>query len=204
MATVLNDLEIAPLVLHFRPAIEMTEDQFFEFCQINRDLRIERTAQGDILIMAPAGGESAARNAGLTMQLTVWAKRDGSGVAFDSSAGFTLPNGATRSPDAAWVRKERLRHLTAEQKAKFLPLWPDFVVELLSPSDRLSTVKEKMQEYLENGVQLGWLIDPQRRQVYVYRPNAKVQRLDDPDTISSEPLLPGFVVDLGDIWDPAF
>lgn len=204
MKTVLDDLDLAPLVIRLEPAIHMTADQFFEFCQINRDWRMERTVQGDILIMAPAGGEASSRNLELSAQLRNWAKRDGSGVAFDSSAGFTLPDGATRSPDAAWVRKARLKNLTAEQKQKFLPLCPDLVVELLSPSDRLSTAQDKMQEYLENGAQLGWLIDPKHRRVYVYRPGVDVQCLEDPETLPGEPLLSGFLLDLKEIWEPGF
>ena len=204
MKTVLDDLEIAPLVIQWPPTIDMTEDQFFDFCQINHDLRIERTSQGDIIIMAPAAGEASSRNLGLARQLGNWALRDGSGVAFDSSGGFTLPNGAVRSPDAAWVRKARLKSLTKKQKQQFLPLCPDFVVELLSPSDRLSTAKQKMQEYLENGARLGWLLDPQHRKVYVYCPGAEVRRLDNPKTLSGDPVLPGFVLDLKEIWDPGF
>ena len=204
MATVLEALETDPLVLHFRPAVKMTEDQFFEFCQINRFWRIERTAQEDILIMSPVGGEGSSRNAGLSAQLWAWAEQDGTGVAFESSAGFTLPNGATRSPDAAWVRKSRLRNVSAEQKEKFLPLCPDFVVELRSATDRLPTLKAKMQEYIENGALLGWLIDPRPRQVYVFRPHTEAERLEEPDTLSGAPELPGFVLDLRRIWDPGF
>lgn len=204
MSTVLDGLELAPLVIHMRPVIDMTEDEFFEFCQINGDWQIERTAQGDILIMAPAGAESSYRNAELIAQLMAWAKRDGSGVAFDSSGGFALPNTATRAPDASWVRKTRLQNLSSEQKEKFLPLCPDFVAELLSPADRLPVAQEKMQEYLDNGAQLGWLIDPKHRQVYVYRPNAAVERLDAPETLPGDPLLPGFILDLRDIWKPGF
>lgn len=204
MATVLESLEIDPLVLHLRPAVEMTEDQFFEFCQINGLWRIERTAEGDILIMSPVGGGGSSRNLDLAAQLWAWAKRDGSGAAFESSAGFTLPNSAMRSPDAAWVRKSRLRNISGEQREKFLPLCPDFVVELKSASDRLATLQAKMEEYIDNGAQLGWLIDPEKRQVYIYRPGTEVQRLEAPETLSGAPELPGFVLDLRRIWDPGF
>ena len=198
-------VEHPPVVLHMRPAIEMDEEQFFEFCQINRYWRIERTAGGDLEIMPPTGGETSDRNAEITTQLRLWAKRDGRGVAFDPSGGFLLANGATRSPDASWVLRERLANLTAEQKQKFLPLCPDFVAELRSPSDRLENIQDKMQEYLENGARLGWLIDPEgRRRVHVYESGKEVQILENPDEVSGDPVLPGFVLDLRPIWAPGF
>jgi len=187
-----------------RPSIDMTDDQFFEFCQINRDLRIERTAQGDIVIMTPAGGATGARNLRINLRLGLWAIQDDQGVAFGSSTGFILPNGATRSPDGAWVRRSRLVGLRPEQKEKFLPLCPDFVIELRSPSDPLAMVKEKMQEYISNGAQLGWLIDPTSRRVYVYRPAAEVECLDSPAAVSGDPILSGFVLMLAEIWQPGF
>lgn len=204
MATVTSYTESQPLVLRMRPAIDMTDDQFFEFCQINRDLRIERTAQGDILIMTPTGGATGARNLRITLRLGLWTIQDGRGVAFDSSTGFILPNGATRSPDGAWVRRSRLAALTPEQKEKFLPLCPDFVIELRSPSDPLAMLKEKMQEYTANGAQLGWLIDPTSQRVYVYRPAAEVECLENPATVSGDPTLPGFVLTLPEIWQTDF
>lgn len=197
-------IERLPLVLQLRPAIEMTREQFFNFCQLNPDLRIERTAEGELVIMAPAGGETGARNAKLTSQVEGWAEEDGSGVVFDSSTGFDLPNGATRSPDVAWVKRSRLAPLTPEEKRKFLPLCPDFVIELRSPSDPLSTVQDKMEEYRANGAQLGWLIDLASRQVYVYRPGADVACLENPAEVAGDPVLPGFVLDLAPIWEPPF
>ncbi len=191
-----------PLVLHTRPAIDMSPEQFYEFCLLNREWRIERTAEGDLRIMAPAGGGTGSRNALITARLTIWALQDRTGVAFDSSTGFTLPNGATRSPDAAWVQRARLSVLTAEQKEKFLPLCPDFVIELRSPSDDLGSVQEKMREYLDNGARLGWLIDPSTRQVYVYRPATPLEVLDAPPSVSGDPELSGFVLELADIWEP--
>ncbi len=194
--------EIPPVVLHTRPALEIDEEQFFEFCRINRDWRIERTAEGDLEIMVPTGGETSYRNSEINMQLRQWAKRDATGVAFDSSGGFVLPNGAMRSPDASWLRRERLANLTAEQKQKFLPLCPDFVIELRSPSDPLATVEAKMREYVENGTRLGWLLDPQERKVQVYEPGEPVRLLDNPGELSGDPVLPEFVLELKPIWEP--
>ena len=204
MTTPIPNSEGWPVVLQTCPALEMSDDQFYEFCQQNRDWRMERTAEGELIIMPPAGGETGDKNAFVTAFLKIWSLQDESGVAFDSSTGFLLPNRATRSPDAAWVKKSRLRTLTPAQKKKFLPLCPNFVIELRSPSDTLKTVQEKMQEYLDNGAQLGWLIDPLERRVYVYRPGAAVERLDNPTTISGDPELPGFVLDLTRIWEANF
>ncbi len=193
-----------PLILHTRPALEMDDRQFFEFCRLNRDWRIERTDEGDLEIMPPAGGETSSRNAIITAQMVGWALRDGTGIVTDSSGGFILPSGAVRSPDAAWVRRERLMALTAEQKQRFLPLCPDFVVELRSPSDSLAVLREKLAQYMENGARLGWLIDPESKQVHVHRPETDVQRLDETSELSGEPELPGFVLDLRAIWSPGF
>jgi Uma2 family endonuclease len=204
MTKVLPETEQAPLIIHLRPVIELTDDQFFEFCQINRDLRIERTAEGDLVIMPSEGGETGHRSILLGMFLTQWALQDGTGVTFGSSTGFHLPNGAMRAPDAAWVRRSRLATLTTDQKQKFLPLCPDFVVEIRPPSDRLSLAQAKMQEYLDNGAQLGWLIDPVSRQVHVYRPNRPVERLENPAKLAGDPVLPGFVLDLQQIWETNF
>lgn len=184
-------IEHPPVVLHTRPALEMDEDQLFEFCQLNREWRIERGAEGDLEVMAPTGGETSNRNFKLSVQLGIWTDRNGTGAAFDSNGGFILPNGAMRSPDASWVRRERFANLTTEQKQRFLPLCPDFVVELRSPSDPLSTVEAKMREYIENGARLGWLIDPEERKVHVYKPG----------TLSGDPILTGFVLDLKPIWE---
>ncbi len=192
--------ENLPLLVHFQPVLQLTDDQFYELCQLNRELRIERTAQGELLIMPPTGWETSEYNAEICMQLRQWAKREGTGTTTDSSGGFILPNTAVRSPDAAWIRHDRLATLTAEQRKKFLPLCPDFVLELRSPTDSLSVLQDKMQEYMENGAQLGWLIDPVRRQVFIYRPDLPVEQLEKPDSVSGEPLLPGFRLDLREIW----
>ncbi|HKA52184.1 MAG TPA: Uma2 family endonuclease [Candidatus Binatia bacterium] len=189
-----------PVVLQMRPIVELDDNQFFEFCQLNRDWRIERTAEGELVVMPPTGWKTGNYNLRISAALLAWADQDGTGVATDSSTGFDLPNGATRSPDAAWVRRSRLAALSEEQKARFLPLCPDFVIELRSPSDSLKILQDKLQEYMDNGAQLGWLLDPIDRRVYVYRPGVAVECLEDPATISGDPELPGFALDLGTIW----
>lgn len=196
--------EPGSVVLQLPPSLSMNSEQFFDFCQVNRDLRIERTAKGEIIVMTPAGGETGFRNIRLSSQLDRWAEADGTGVAFDSSTGFTLPSGGDRSPDSAWVLRSRLAALTPEQKEKFLPLCPDFVMELRSPSDRLATVREKMQEFIDNGTRLGFLIDPQLHQVTIYRPGAAPELLNAPATVSGDPELPGFTLDMARIWNPGF
>ncbi len=202
--SVLEAIETRPLVILMPSAVvEMTDDQFAEFCRVNRDLRIERNANGDIVIMPPAFAESSHQNLDLATQLQNWAKRDGTGVAFDSSGGFKLPNSAIRAADATWVLKSRLKNFSKEgKKRKFLPLCPDFVAELKSATDRISDLKEKLREYMENGVRLGWLINPDTRQVFVYRPNQTVECLDHPQSIAGDPVLPGFVLELKEIWEP--
>lgn len=186
----------------FQPAEEFSDEDFVQLCRHNRDLHLERTANGTIIVMPPAGGTTGYRNSEITAQLRNWAQSDGSGVAFDSSTGFDLPNGSTRSPDAAWVQRERLAVLSSEQKERFLPLCPDFAVELRSPSDRLSDLQEKMQEYVDNGCRLGWLIDPEERRVHVYRPDQPVNVVKHPSTLSGDPVLSGFTLDLTPIWNP--
>ena len=193
-----------PTELRFEPAVALTEEQFAAFCAQNRDMRIELTAEGVLEIMPPTYSITGSQNADITVELGIWARRDGTGVFFDSSAGFRLPNRAIRSPDASWVLRSRLAALTAEDKNRFIPLCPDFVVELRSTTDRLSVVQAKMAEYIANGARLGWLIDPINRRVYVYRPDAPVEVLDAPDTLSAEPELAGFALNLTPIWAPAF
>jgi Uma2 family endonuclease len=190
-----------PVVLQMRPIVDLDNDQFFAFCQLNRDWRIERTSEGELVVMPPTGWKTGSYNIRVSAALLAWADQEGSGVATDSSTGFDLPNGATRSPDAAWVKRTRLATLTDEQKAQFLPLCPDFVIELRSPSDNLKTLQDKMQEYTGNGAQLGWLVDPVDRHVYVYRPGIQTECLENPATVSGDPELPGFVLDLAKIWD---
>jgi Uma2 family endonuclease len=204
MADVLAQIEIHPVTVRLRPIFNLTDDQLYEFCQLNGELRIERTGQGELLIMPPTGGETGDRESEINLQLRTWAKRNGTGVAFGSSAGFLLPSGAMRSPDAAWVRRSPLAMLTREQKQKFLPLCPDFVIELRSPSDSLRLLRAKMEEYMGNGAQLGWLIDPVEKRAYIYYPERQVEILENPTTLSGDPVLPGFVLKLQDIWNPGF
>ena len=159
------------LKLDITPLMPISNNQFFEFCQQNRDLRIELTKEGELVIMSPAGGGSSRSNARITQQLTTWAIKDGSGESFDSSGGFILPNGAVRSPDASWVSNEQLKTLSKKDWEKFLPLCPEFVIELRSASDSLRELQKKMVEYIDNGAQLTWLIDPKEKRVYVYTPS---------------------------------
>jgi Uma2 family endonuclease len=187
--------------LDVAPFTTMTDEQFFELCQHHCDYRFERTASGALIIMSPAGGETSRRNSDATMQLGVWNKKYKLGVVFDSSGGFKLPKGGDRSPDASWVAQARWDALTPQQREKFLPLCPDFVIELKSPSDSISTLREKMQEYIFNGAQLGFLLNPLPKQVEIYRPNQSPEILQNPKSVSADPILPGFVLDLTDIFE---
>lgn len=187
-----------PLVV--RPAGGVSDEALAEFCRINRDLRIERTPQGELVIMSPTGGETGRRNFTLIVRFGEWVQRDGTGIGFDSSTGFLLENGAERSPDVAWIRNERWEALMLDQRARFVPLCPDFVVELRSPSDSLDSLQQKMSEYLECGAALGWLIDPEERRVHVYRPGAAAECLEDPAVVTGDPVLPGFELALSAIW----
>ena len=191
------------LVLRLQPAIDLTREQFFHFCQLNSEVRIELTADAEIAIMPPTGGETGARNMRVGAQVARWADEDGSGVVFDSSTGFELPNGAVRSPDVAWVANARLARLSAEEKRRFLPLCPDFVIELCSPTDSVAEVQQKMEEYRANGARLGWLLDPDRRRVAVYCADGRVEWLERPISIAGDPVLSGFILSLSAIWEPA-
>ncbi|MDJ0730410.1 MAG: Uma2 family endonuclease [Crocosphaera sp.] len=192
--------ETKPLVLQLLPGIAMTDEQFFALCQLNRDYRLERNAKGELIIMPPTGSETGNRNAKLTQQLGNWTDDEGTGIGFDSSTGFKLPNGADRSPDAAWMTLEKWNSLTEEQKIRFAPICPDFVVEIRSPSDQLQSLQDKLQEYIDNGVKLGWLIDRKNRRVYIYRPQTAVECLENPTTVTGDPVLPGFQLQMDKIW----
>ncbi|GAB4133819.1 MAG: Uma2 family endonuclease [Cyanobacteria bacterium J069] len=187
------------LTLHLGTAIALTDEQFEQLARANRDVRLERTANGELILMPPTGGETGNRNIDISGQLWVWNRDAKLGVAFDSSTGFRLPNGATRSPDAAWVRQERWEALSPEDRKRFPPLCPDFVIELCSESDDWPVLQAKMREYVENGLILGWLIDPKARLVEIYRQGASVKALTSPTELSGEDVLPGFVLDLSRI-----
>jgi Uma2 family endonuclease len=180
------------VVLNLEPIVQMTDEQFYQLCMANRDLKLERSAIGELIIMPPVGGESGNLEAGFITDLEIWNRQTGLGKVFSSSTIFRLPNGADRSPDAAWVKLERWEALTPEQRKKFPPLVPDFVIELRSESDRLTLLQNKMQEYIENGLRLGWLINPQQQQVEIYRLGQPVEVVEIPVLLSGEEVLPGF------------
>jgi len=196
-ATISLPEHTAEMVIRFEPPRQRLSDEEFEqFCAQHPELRIEMTSEGEMIIMLPVTSEGGKRNFNLTARFGAWVEADGTGVGFDSSAGFTLPNGAKRSPDVSWIRRERWDALSDQQKNEFAPICPDFVVELRSKSDRLSTLQEKMEEYLINGAQLGWLIDPLEQKVHIYWPQSPIIVLDHPPELSGDPLLPGFVLKL--------
>jgi len=176
--------------------VHLTDEQFYQLCQNNRDCKLERTARGDLLIMAPVGGEGGNCEADLIIDVGNWNRQSGLGKVFSSSTGFKLPNGADRSPDVAWIRQHRWDALTPEQRRKFPPIAPDFVIELRSHTDRLAPLQAKMQEYMENGVRLGWLVNPPDQQVEIYRPHQSVQLVTLPAILSGEDVLPGFCLSL--------
>jgi Uma2 family endonuclease len=179
----------------------LSAEGFLELCQPNRDLQLELTAAGEVIIMPLTFSWTGKQNSGLNAQLWNWNDQTDLGIVFDSSTGFTLPNGAVRSPDASWVSNERWEGLTeTQQKEEFSPLSPDFVVELRSSSDSIKKLREKMQEYIDNKVRLGWLIDTTKQHVEIYRPGRDVEVLESPITLSSEDVLPGFVLNLGKVW----
>ncbi|NBD33290.1 MAG: Uma2 family endonuclease [Cyanobacteria bacterium] len=181
-------------------ALSVTQEQFTTLATLNRDLQLERTSQGELIVNPPAGWETGERNSSLTAQLYRWYEdNEYFGKVFDSSTGFTLPNGAIRSPDASWVSRDRWEALTPEDKITFPKICPDFVVELRSRSDQLNPLQEKMQEYLENGARLGWLIDPQQQRVEIYRQGKEKEILEHPTELSGEAVLPGFVLTLSRI-----
>jgi Uma2 family endonuclease len=191
---------MSALTLQLPPVLKLTDEQFEQLAAANRDLRLELTAKGELIIMPPTGGETGDRNFELDGQLWYWNRQTRLGKAFDSSTGFRLPKGGTRSPDVAWVSMARWEALTPTQRKKFLPLCPDFAVELVSETDDVEETRSKMQEYINNGLRLGWLIDPRTRQVEIYRPNQVVEVLQSPATLSGEDVLPGFVLDLQPIF----
>jgi len=189
------------LTLNLPETLKVSQEQFAELAQMNQDVRLELTAKGELIIMPPTGGETGNRNFEFYIDLGIWNRQKRLGKAFDSSTGFVLPNGANRSPDASWIKMERWSELTPQQRQKLLPLCPDFAVELVSESDRIANTREKMQEYLENGLRLGWLIEPKTRTVEIYRPNREVEVLPNPVRLSGEDVLPDFTLTLAEVWD---
>lgn len=179
---------------------QLTEEQFMELCRENPELRLELTANTELVIMPPVGSEGGWRSGEVFLALGNWTKMDGSGIAFDSSTGFTLPNSAIRSPDASWMKRERWEALRKPDRAKFAPICPDFVAEVRSETDRFSDLLEKMDEYLANGARLGWLIDPFEKRAYLYRPDQPVEILEDPAELRGDPILPGFVFPIRELW----
>lgn len=191
---------MSAVTFNLSPLIELTDEAFWQLCRNNPDVKFERTAKGELVVMPPVGGESGKREADLIVDLGIWNRQTNLGVVFSSSAGFKLPNGADRSPDAAWIKQERWNTLTPAQQKKFPPIAPDFVIELRSETDDLETLRSKLHEYLDNGVQLGWLINPQDKQAEIYRQNQPVETLDAPSSLSDEDVLPGFVLSLDRIF----
>ena len=187
------------MIVRLQPVVRLTTKQLEDFCRLNDELRIEQTAAGELVIMPPTSTQTGGQNAELTADFVFWARQNG-GRVFDSSAGFRLPNKAMRSPDVSWVSKERYARLTKKQLRGFTRICPDFVLELRSRTDRLTTVKKKMAEYIDNGARLGWLIDPIEKQVFIYRPGEPVEHLKAPATLSGEPVLAGFTLDLARVW----
>jgi Uma2 family endonuclease len=182
------------------PVVRMTDEQFYQLCQANPEVKFERSPQGELIVMSPTGGETGNSNIEIAADFVIWNRQTQLGMLFDSSTGFKLPNGADRSPDVAWVRQERWDALTASERRTFPPLCPDFVLELRSPGDSLTRLQSKMQEYLKNGAQLGWLLNRQNQQAEIYRPGRSVEILEAPATLSGESVLPGFVLHLQWFW----
>jgi len=184
------------LTLQIPPELKFTDDEFEQIVAFNQELRLELTEQGELIIMSPTGGETGNRNFDLIGQIWFWNRKNNLGKAFDSSTGFKLPNGATRSPDASWIAMERWDSLTPQQRKKFLPLCPDFAVELVSESDDVEDARKKMREYIANGLRLGWLINPKDKQVEIYRVGKEVEILQSPKSLSGENILTDFTLDL--------
>ncbi|MEA5554519.1 Uma2 family endonuclease [Anabaena cylindrica UHCC 0172] len=188
------------ITVNLNPIITLTDNQFYQLCRENPDVKFERNAEGELLIMSPTGGETGKCNSEINADFVIWNRKTKLGVCFDSSTCFKLPNGANRSPDVAWIKKDRWDALTQEEQAKFPPIAPDFILELMSPSDSLQEVQKKMQEYINNGVKLGWLINSKIRQVEIYRFHKPVEILESPIELFGEDILPGFILNLQTVW----
>ncbi|WP_341730786.1 Uma2 family endonuclease [Microcoleus sp. EPA2] len=186
--------------INFNAIAEITDDQFYQLCRQNPDVKFERNAKGEIIIVSPTGGETGSYNSEINADFVIWNRQTKLGICFDSSTCFKLPSGANRSPDVSWIKQERWDALTPEQKQKFPPISPDFVLELMSPTDSLKETQDKMQEYMNNGVKLGWLINSKTRSVEIYRPGQEIEVLESPAQLSGEDILPGFVLNLQRVW----
>ena len=186
--------------INFNAIAKITDDQFYQLCRENPDVKFERNAQGAIIVMSPTGGETGSYNSEINADFVIWNRQTKLGVCFDSSTCFKLPSGANRSPDVSWIKQERWDTLTLEQKQKFPPISPDFVLELMSPTDSLKDTQDKMQEYMNNQVKLGWLINRKTRRVEIYRQGQEVEVLESPTQLSGEDILPGFVLNLRSLW----
>ncbi len=193
------------ITLHVPPTVALTNEQFYHLCVANEEWRIELTSEGELIIMSPTGGESGIRNSDLTIEVGLWNRQSQLGFVFDSSTIFILPNGAKRGPDVSWVSRERWLELSAENRRRFPPLCPDFIIELRSETDSLSQLQGKMREYIANGLRLGWLLDPKTPLVEIYRDNGEVEVLtfspDNPPNLSGESVLPGFILNLAVIFN---
>jgi Uma2 family endonuclease len=188
------------ITINLKNIIQLTDEQFYQLCRNNPEIKFERNSNGEVIIMPPTGGGTGRRNAEINADFGIWNRKHKLGVLFDSSTCFKLPNGANRSPDVSWIRNDRWDTLTIEEQEKFPPIAPDFVLELMSPTDSLRETQGKMQEYMSNGVKLGWLINRKLRQVEIYRLGKPVEVLENPTEISGEDILPGFTLDLEIIW----
>ncbi len=189
------------VTINLNPVIQLSDEQFYHLCRVNPDVKFERNAERELIIMSPTGGETGKRNAGITADFVIWNRQTRLGEVFDSSTCFRLPNGADRSPDVAWIQKERWDGLTSEQKEKFPPIAPDFVLELMSPTDNLKETQAKMREYMDNQVRLGWLMNRKSQRVEIYRQGKPLEVLENPTELSGEDVLPGFVLDLRIVWE---
>jgi Uma2 family endonuclease len=186
--------------LRFDSEDRVSEQEYLAFCRLNPDLRVERSSEGEIVIIPPPGGESSYRSLGVATQLSAWAAKDRSGKVFDSSAQYILPDSSRLSPDASWVSNKALQRFTPQQRKEFLRLCPEFLVEVLSPSDRLKTARQKMEQWIANGARLAWLIDGDRKTVYIYRPNHPAEILRGAPELPGEGPVQGFNLDLRPIW----
>jgi len=190
----------AVIPIHLPRTLRCTQEQFVELVKANPELRWELTAQGEVIVMPPTGSETGNYNSELLANFVIWNRQSQLGKVFDSSTGFRLPNGAIRSPDVAWIAQERWAQLSLEQRRTFAPICPDFVLELVSPTDDVNALEAKMQEYIENGCRLGWLVNPQKRQVTVYRPQMAPEIISFDVPLTGEDVLPGLTLDLQHIF----